>query len=97
MSLRLASGNKVGEKYSDGEYEYRNVILSDENARSYKHVYGRKVLTDYELQCLGVTNNKELAGFEHYGVFLVEPNCLMLRKKLRKEPTKAVNSKSIRA
>jgi Cyclin-dependent kinase regulatory subunit len=98
MSYRLSTGVKVGEKYSDGEYEFRNVVLTNQLSDYYKEHFSRRLLSESDLPKIGIINCKDLAGFEQYGVFLVEPQCLMFRKRLRKETTKLVvdaNSKVI--
>jgi len=64
-------------KYSDGEYEYKHVLLPKE---VFKTMEKNKILTPDEVQKLGISNSK---GWEHYFVFKNEPYVLLFRKKIK--------------
>jgi len=65
-------------KYSDEEYEYRNISLPQ---HLYKQIKGKNLLKEVEWRLLGVKGN---AGWMHYGIYLPEPNILLLRRSIAK-------------
>ncbi|CAD8159764.1 unnamed protein product [Paramecium octaurelia] len=65
------------EKYTDGEFEYRHVILPHELYKKISKI-GR-LLTEQEWRGLGI---KGSPGWIHYDYYKPEPHILMLRKKI---------------
>ena len=74
-----------GEKFNDGKYEYRNVVVPNSKGE-YLHqiglVYNRqhkKLLSENEWRSLGIS---QAEGWEHYAHYQPEPLVLMFRKRI---------------
>lgn len=64
------------EKYQDGKYEYRHVILPKEHA---KNLPKNRTLTEVEWRGIGVQQSR---GWEHYACHRPEPHILLFRRPL---------------
>jgi cyclin-dependent kinase regulatory subunit CKS1 len=64
------------EKYQDGKFEYRHVILPKETA---KQIPKNRTLSDPEWRSLGVQQSR---GWEHYACHRPEPHILLFRRPL---------------
>ncbi|CAE7285377.1 CKS2 [Symbiodinium sp. KB8] len=77
----MASRIEYSEKYSDGDFEYRHVILPKELAKSMAR--GR-LLSEAEWRGIGVQQSR---GWEHYAIHKPEPHILLFRRALGTDPT----------
>ncbi|CAN0375516.1 unnamed protein product [Ectocarpus fasciculatus] len=68
------------EKYVDGAFEYRHVILPKETA---KILPQSRLLTEDEWRNLGVQQSR---GWQHYAVHTPEPHILLFRRPLGTNP-----------
>lgn len=68
------------EKYQDGKYEYRHVILPKESVASLPK---NRTLTETEWRSIGVQQSR---GWEHYAVHRPEPHILLFRRPLGTDP-----------
>ncbi|CAM9131304.1 unnamed protein product [Ectocarpus sp. 8 AP-2014] len=68
------------EKYVDGSFEYRHVILPKETA---KILPQSRLLTEDEWRNLGVQQSR---GWQHYAVHTPEPHILLFRRPLGTNP-----------
>ena len=64
------------EKYQDGKFEYRHVILAKEMA---KNLPKNRTLTESEWRGIGVQQSR---GWEHYACHRPEPHILLFRRPL---------------
>ena len=64
------------EKYQDGRYEYRHVILPKEMA---KNLPKGRTMTEMEWRGIGVQQSR---GWEHYALHRPEPHILLFRRAL---------------
>jgi len=71
---------EYSEKYQDGKFEYRHVILPKETAKSLPK---NRTLTDVEWRGLGVQQSR---GWEHYACHRPEPHILLFRRPLGTDP-----------
>lgn len=69
------------DRFSDGEYEYRQVVLPIELA---KFLPKNKLMSEPEWRCFGINQS---SGWEHFMLFLPNPHVLMFRKPLLLPPT----------
>lgn len=67
---------EYSDKYEDGKYEYRHVILPKELAKSLPR---NRVLTEAEWRSIGVQQSR---GWQHYGTHKPEPHILLFRRQL---------------
>jgi cyclin-dependent kinase regulatory subunit CKS1 len=81
LTESLAEQIDYSEKYSDGKYEYRHVILPKEMLELMPR--GR-LLTEEEWRGLHI---RQSLGWEHYAIFRPEPNILLMRRPLGTNPT----------
>mmetsp|Transcript_14219 Transcript_14219/g.28355 ORF Transcript_14219/g.28355 Transcript_14219/m.28355 type:complete len:103 (-) Transcript_14219:145-453(-) len=68
------------EKYEDGNYEYRHVILPKDHARSLPK---NRTLSELEWRNMGVQQSR---GWEHYATHKPEPHILLFRRPLGTDP-----------
>jgi len=68
---------QYSEKYEDGEYEYRHVIIPKEFV---KYIPKNHLMTESEWRNIGI---QQSPGWEHYMIHSPEPNILMFRRKLQ--------------
>ncbi|CAM9359923.1 unnamed protein product [Ectocarpus sp. 12 AP-2014] len=68
------------EKYVDGSFEYRHVILPKATA---KILPQSRLLTEDEWRNLGVQQSR---GWQHYAVHTPEPHILLFRRPLGTNP-----------
>ncbi|CAN0414172.1 unnamed protein product [Pylaiella littoralis] len=68
------------EKYVDGAYEYRHVMLPKETV---KVLPKSRLLTENEWRNLGVQQSR---GWQHYAVHRPEPHILLFRRPLGTDP-----------
>jgi len=68
------------DKYADGKYEYRHVILPKEQA---KNLPKNRLLSDGEWRDLGIQQSR---GWEHYANHRPEPHILLFRRLLGTDP-----------
>mmetsp|Transcript_14364 Transcript_14364/g.13864 ORF Transcript_14364/g.13864 Transcript_14364/m.13864 type:complete len:103 (+) Transcript_14364:105-413(+) len=68
------------EKYQDGKYEYRHVILTKETAKS---IPKNTILSENEWRGIGVQQSR---GWEHYACHKPEPHILLFRRPLGTDP-----------
>ena len=64
------------EKYQDGKFEYRHVILAKEMS---KNLPKNRTLTESEWRGIGVQQSR---GWEHYACHRPEPHILLFRRPL---------------
>ena len=64
------------EKYQDGKYEYRHVILTKEMA---KNLPKNRTLSETEWRGIGVQQSR---GWDHYACHRPEPHILLFRRPL---------------
>ena len=69
------------EKYQDGKFEYRHVILPKETAKT--SIPKNRTLSDAEWRSLGVQQSR---GWEHYACHRPEPHILLFRRPLGTDP-----------
>lgn len=67
---------EYSEKYQDGKFEYRHVILPKDHARNLPK---NRTLTELEWRNLGVQQSR---GWEHYATHKPEPHILLFRRPL---------------
>ena len=72
---------EYSEKYQDGKFEYRHVILPKDTAKSLPK---NRTLSDIEWRNLGVQQSR---GWEHYACHRPEPHILLFRRPLGTDPT----------
>lgn len=77
----MATRCDYSEKYSDGQYEYRHVILPKELAKT---IPAHRLLADAEWRALGVQQSR---GWQHYATHRPEPHILLFRRPLGTDPT----------
>ncbi|CEM21193.1 unnamed protein product [Vitrella brassicaformis CCMP3155] len=85
---------EYSEKYSDGTYEYRHVILNKQKARQYAKIQaesGQPLLTEPQWRSLGVTQSR---GWIHYEVYKPEPHILLFRRALDSSNSAAAKAKA---
>jgi len=68
------------DKYMDGKYEYRHVILPKEQA---KNMPKNRLLSEGEWRDLGIQQSR---GWEHYANHRPEPHILLFRRCLGTNP-----------
>ncbi|CAM9350843.1 unnamed protein product [Choristocarpus tenellus] len=68
------------EKYLDGSFEYRHVILPKETARLLPK---SRLLAEEEWRNLGVQQSR---GWQHYAIHRPEPHILLFRRPLGTDP-----------
>mmetsp|Transcript_32139 Transcript_32139/g.30632 ORF Transcript_32139/g.30632 Transcript_32139/m.30632 type:complete len:103 (-) Transcript_32139:64-372(-) len=68
------------EKYQDGKYEYRHVILPKEVVKNFPK---NTTLTESEWRGIGVQQSR---GWEHYACHKPEPHILLFRRPLGTDP-----------
>lgn len=68
------------EKYQDGKFEYRHVILPKDHARNLPK---SRTLSEVEWRNLGVQQSR---GWEHYACHRPEPHILLFRRPLGTDP-----------
>ena len=78
--IKMSKQPEYSEKFSDDEYEYRQVILPRELGNQLK---GRGLLSEDEWRGLGVTQSR---GWVHYGYHPPEPHILLFRRRLGTDP-----------
>ena len=71
---------EYSEKYTDGEFEYRQVILPREMGAQVKT---KGLLKEEEWRALGVTQSR---GWTHYGIHKPEPHILLFKRPLGTNP-----------
>lgn len=76
MAGTLHHGIYYSDKFFDGRYEYRQVILPDETA---KKINRNTLLSEDEWRALGVQQSK---GWVHYDYHKPNPNVLLFRRPL---------------
>jgi cyclin-dependent kinase regulatory subunit CKS1 len=76
MSARI----EYSEKYLDGKFEYRHVILPKDLA---KNVPKQRLLSENEWRGIGVQQSR---GWEHYACHRPEPHILLFRRPLGTDP-----------
>lgn len=67
---------EYSEKYQDGKFEYRHVILPKDHARNLPK---NRTLTELEWRNIGVQQSR---GWEHYASHKPEPHILLFRRPL---------------
>mmetsp|Transcript_98971 Transcript_98971/g.319152 ORF Transcript_98971/g.319152 Transcript_98971/m.319152 type:complete len:105 (+) Transcript_98971:83-397(+) len=76
---------EYSEKYADGLFEYRHVILPKEAAVAlFKQTKGRRLLQEHEWRALGVQQTR---GWEHYEIHHPEPHILLFRRPHNTDPS----------
>lgn len=73
---RFFSQIDYSEKYQDGKYEYRHVILTKEMA---KNLPKNRTLSETEWRSIGVQQSR---GWDHYACHRPEPHILLFRRPL---------------
>eukprot|EP01038_Epipyxis_sp_PR26KG_P011459 gene11459-15351_t len=76
----MTSKIDYSEKYQDGKYEYRHVILPKDQA---KNIPKNRTLSENEWRNMGVQQSR---GWEHYALHRPEPNILLFRRPLGTDP-----------
>mmetsp|Transcript_19133 Transcript_19133/g.26330 ORF Transcript_19133/g.26330 Transcript_19133/m.26330 type:complete len:104 (-) Transcript_19133:2116-2427(-) len=76
----MATKIDYSEKYQDGKYEYRHVILPKDHA---KNLPKNRTLTEVEWRGIGVQQSR---GWEHYAFHRPEPHILLFRRPLGTDP-----------
>ena len=71
---------EYSEKYNDGEYEYRHVILPKHIA---KNAPKGRMLAESEWRGIGVQQSR---GWVHYMIHRPEPHILLMRRPLGTDP-----------
>lgn len=78
---------EYSEKYDDGTYEYRHVILpkvvAKEMFKNFMQNREVRLLNDIEWRSLGITQSR---GWRHYMVHRPEPQILLFRRPLGTDP-----------
>eukprot|EP00924_Labyrinthula_sp_SR-Ha-C_P014424 snap_masked-scaffold_20-processed-gene-5.87-mRNA-1 protein AED:0.37 eAED:0.39 QI:0/-1/0/1/-1/1/1/0/108 len=72
---------EYSDKYYDGEYEYRHVILPKELAKALDK--DCKLLSEEDWRNLGVQQSR---GWQHYAVHRPEPHVLLFRRPHGTDP-----------
>ena len=71
---------EYSERYSDGVYEYRQVILPREMGAQLKT---QGLLSETQWRALGITQSR---GWVHYDVHKPEPHVLLFRRPIGTDP-----------
>ncbi|CAN0254416.1 unnamed protein product [Discosporangium mesarthrocarpum] len=74
------NGIDYSDKYVDGLFEYRHVILPKETARVLPKT---RLLAEEEWRNLGVQQSR---GWQHYAIHRPEPHILLFRRPLGTDP-----------
>ena len=72
---------EYSDKYTDGVYEYRHVILPKEVMK--RIPLKGKLLTEEEWRKLGIQQSR---GWQHYEIHKPEPHILLFRRPLGTDP-----------
>lgn len=81
MPHDAASRIEYSEKYFDGHYEYRHVILPKEIA---KELPKDQLLSESEWRGFSIQQSR---GWQHYAIHRPEPHILLFRRPLGTDPT----------
>ena len=71
---------EYSEKYQDGKFEYRHVILPKDQAKTLPK---NRTLNEDEWRGIGVQQSR---GWEHYACHRPEPHILLFRRPLGTDP-----------
>ncbi|CAM9477259.1 unnamed protein product, partial [Ectocarpus fasciculatus] len=71
---------EYSEKYADGNFEYRHVILPKDVAKSMPKA---RLLSEDEWRSIGVQQSR---GWEHYAIHKPEQHILLFRRPLGTDP-----------
>mmetsp|Transcript_26184 Transcript_26184/g.26426 ORF Transcript_26184/g.26426 Transcript_26184/m.26426 type:complete len:105 (-) Transcript_26184:159-473(-) len=71
---------EYSEKYMDGKFEYRHVILPKDVAKTMPK---NRTLAETEWRAMGVQQSR---GWEHYAIHRPEPHILLFRRPLGTDP-----------
>lgn len=78
--IQMSRGIEYSERYSDGSYEYRQVVIPRELAAELKT---QGLLTEAHWRAMGITQSR---GWVHYDVHKPEPHVLLFRRPLGTDP-----------
>jgi cyclin-dependent kinase regulatory subunit CKS1 len=71
---------EYSDKYYDGSFEYRHVILPRQMVEQIK---GKTILSEQEWRALGVTQSR---GWQHHDIHKPEPHILIFRRPIGTDP-----------
>jgi cyclin-dependent kinase regulatory subunit CKS1 len=77
----MASRCEYSDKYSDGVWDFRHVILPKELAKT---IPQNRLLSEQEWRSLGVQQSR---GWVHYATHRPEPHILLFRRPIGTDPT----------
>ncbi|CAF1037887.1 unnamed protein product [Didymodactylos carnosus] len=75
---------RYSEKYSDGRYEYRHVVVSKDLIRT---IPSNRCMDEHEWRALGI---RQGLHWEHYMIHKPEPHVLLFRRPLLSQYTQPI-------